>query len=260
MDRQELIKLIDSERQNPYSSLSYHAWVSTKFKYFFVGIPKVAGTKIKLMLQHIEGYPIPEFVGEIHSRENLNYPFVKKLTDFNTEEALQILTSPEWFRFSFVRNPYDRLFSTYKSKIGDNENMENEELRNSLRRSFGYPLRDGQPAGRIAFRDFVRFVQALQGRPQDDHWQLQTKLLMHDVIKYDFIGRMEKFSEHFSLVLYKLGAPIEDVSSVAGLVNETTKIYNAAVYDKELADIVYEIYKEDFLFLGYDRDSWLFDY
>lgn len=50
------------------------------------------------------------------------------------------------------------------------------------------------------------------------------------------------------------------LSTVGEVMNPTTAMYDAAVYDRELADVVYRMYEPDFVAFGYERDSWLFDY
>lgn len=40
-----------------------------------------------------------------------------KLQDFATPMIVEMLTSPDWFWFCFVRNPYDRHLSAYKDKM-----------------------------------------------------------------------------------------------------------------------------------------------
>lgn len=69
-----------------------------------------------------------------------------------------MLSSPEWLRFAFVRNPYARLFSAYKSKIGNTWEQEYDWLRDQIREAFDYPVRDGSRVGMVAFDDYVRFV------------------------------------------------------------------------------------------------------
>jgi hypothetical protein len=238
---------------------SYHTWVSLKHKYFYLGIPKVACTRVKLILQEFEGYPVPSDTGKLHHRLDQSQPWVPKLTDLSIDERKAALNSKEWFRFSFVRNPYNRLFSAYKSKILNQRDTEYEEVREKIRKNFGYPVRTGKPAAIVSFRDFVRYVCESPSNRLDGHWAPQTPLLMLDLINYDFVGRFENFQSEFSQVLHRLGANEELKKRAQTPVGKTIQIPPGAVYDRETASWVYDVYREDFDNFGYDRDSWLFD-
>ncbi|MFQ6113347.1 MAG: sulfotransferase family 2 domain-containing protein, partial [bacterium] len=109
---------------------------------------------------------------------------------------------------------------------------------------FDYPQRDGQRIGIVSFRDFVRYVHG-GGQPHDGHWCVQATRLMLEMISYDFIGRFERFAEDFRAVLERLNAPAEVMATASQVRGQTAKICLAYVYDKEVADVVYEIYQED---------------
>lgn len=259
MDKQELETLIDTQRRDVLG-LSCHTWVSPAHKYLYVAVGKAACTKIKLTLHQLEGHPELADVSLVHDRNHPDYPFVPRLTDFTNEQAIQILTSPDWFRFCFVRNPYYRLFSAYKSKMLDYLDPQYQPVRDEIRSRYGYPLREGRPAGMVAFRDFVRYVEEIADDSRDFHWRSQTGIVMPQVIEYDFVGRLESFHEDFGQVLHRLGASPEITSTIKERVNPTVAIYHAAAYDHQLANRVYDMYRDDFENFGYDPESWLFDF
>ena len=155
--------------------------------------------------------------------------------------------------YDLPRNPYDRIFSAYKSKIG---NVKAEEwyqrVQRAIREYCDYPER----VGVVAFRDFVRYVQS--EHDGDPHWVSLTKRLALDLMPYDFIGRHETFARDFETVMAKLGAP-DDVRAFGSTpYGKSYEIPLAVAYDKEIADSVYELYREDFERFGYDRESWRF--
>jgi len=259
IEKKQLEMVIDDHRQS-HQSLWGHSWASTAHKYLYVAVGKAACTKIKLSLHQLEGYPPLENASWVHDRNRPGCAFVPRLTDFTNAEAIEILTSPEWFRFCFVRNPYYRLFSAYKSKMLNYLDPQYQPVRDEIRARYGYPVRDGHPAGMVAFRDFVRYVEDMADSDRDFHWRSQTALVMPTMIKYDFIGRMENFMQDFGQVLRRLNASDDLLATVQNPVNPTTKIYHAAAYDRELASRVYDMYRDDFMNFAYDRDSWLFDF
>ena len=183
---------------------------------------------------------------------------VLKLSDFGTDEIVEMLTSPDWCRFCFVRNPYDKLFSAYKSKISDPDGDPwYHAVQDKIREMFEYPRGDGQRKSIVSFRDFVRYVQG-GGRPYDGHWCVQTRRLVPEMIAYDFIGRYETYQRDFKNLLEQLGAPRETVAAAEKVHGQSTRICLPAAYDRELADTVYDIYRDDFEAFGYDRDSWMY--
>ena len=249
--------LIEYEKRYGWGSLGYHSWVSKAHKYFYIGTPKVACTKVKSILHQLEGYSIPEHIANIHGRDIDGQPFVSKLTDYSIEEGTHILASPRWFRFCFVRNPYDRLFSAYKSKIM-NDNPQYFKFREEIRESFNYPSFKNEQLAKISFKDFVRYIKGIPDKSRDFHWRTQTDVLLFKSINYDFIGRLETFDKDLSSVLRRLNASTKLLNEVPKKVNATDKIYLAAAYDKKIADIAYDIYRSDFDAFDYDRNSWMF--
>ena len=235
-------------------------WVSPTHHYFCMTIPKAACSKIKLVLQQLEGLPMPPDPLSIHYRSTPGIPFVPSITDFATAKGCEILTAEQWFRFAFVRNPYARLFSAYKSQV-----MELSSpyvgYRESIRRRAGYPTEGSEsdtPLGRVGFADFVETIAEQPDELRDGHWKSQVGTLHLEQIRYNFIGRVERFSPDFALVLERFHAPPLLIASLTERVNTTVALPLAAAYSKRLADLVYTLYRADFETFGYAQNSWMF--
>jgi hypothetical protein len=113
MDHSLVLDLLRIHRSSGFgTNFNYHSWISKELKYLCMTIPKVSCTRIKTTLNQLNGGTNPAKMGHIH-RTGVH------LTDLCDEDALNAIFSNEWFRFAFVRNPYDRIFSAYKSKIGN---------------------------------------------------------------------------------------------------------------------------------------------
>src|SRR5215831_18228519 len=154
-----------------HASWCYHSRASVAHRYVAMTVPKVACTTIKMTLQTWEGCgPPPERWGDVHASwagpTLLAYP---------TAQIVEMLRSPDYLRFSFVRNPYSRLVSAWKSKLAWDD-PQYGQLRASIREARGYRLADGQRAGPIAFRDAVECLLDNQAA-FDDHWSRQVDLL-----------------------------------------------------------------------------------
>lgn len=259
MGNYKITEFIEWDKKNPSSS----SWVSATHQYFFVGLGKTASTRIKLSLHLLEGYEVIETPFPwLHARSKTDVSFVPNLTDFDTAKAVQILTSPEWFRFCFVRNPYSRLFAAYKMFIMqevDPPSPYYNNIKERIRTKYDYDQRAGAPNATASFRDFVRYVQETLQQEQDYHWCSITWGLRPDLIQYDFVGRFENFEPDFRQVLQHLGVNEDLMPKLLEPINQSNakNIPLAAVYDWELADQVYALYKDDFETYGYEKNSWL---
>ena len=231
-------------------TLSYHSWVLVDHRCVCVPVPKVGTTRIKLTLHLLDGNQEPERPGDLH---DLGHP----LASFDDAQIIEMLTSPDWFRFCFVRNPYDRLLSAYKTQVGNTWNQQYKWLKDDIKKHFGYPSSDDAEI-LAAFGDFVRYLQAAEDRVRrDGHFNVQARVLVPDLISYDFIGRVETFQRDFEHVLQRLDAPPEIRATAAAVKNATHKVHPAIAFDRELADIAYGLYEEDFTKFSYERDSWM---
>lgn len=234
---------------------SYHSRVSTARRYVCVSVPKVGCTTVKRTLRALEELPACDDWGDLH--RSADQPM---LTGFDPAECARILTSPDWFRFGFVRNPYDRLFSAWKSKIANTWDTQYLFLRTAIRDANDYPPSADGFVPFVSFADYARFV-AGSTDPRiagDGHLDLQTNVLVPDVIPYDVLGRFETFAEDFVAILRRLDAPDTVVALAGEVTNATPQLPLAAAYDRQLANIVYEKYRADFEAFDYDRDSWMY--
>lgn len=230
-------------------------WVSPQYRYFYMGVPKAASSKVKMVLQELEGNPLPPNPFGVHARTAEGITFVPRLSDFKPDEALEILTSPTWFRFTFVRNPYSRLVSAYRQKVM-NLNTPWVGFREAIRAAAGHPTPSGAPPRMVAFQDFVRYVRQQPDAQRDGHWRSQAGILCIDAIDYDFIGKQETFAADFTRVLDRFGAAEDVKTLVSEVVGASLAVHDAAAYDPECAALVYEMYREDFETFSYEKDGW----
>lgn len=257
-----LASLIETARANDANqSFSYHGWVVPEYKCLCMTIPKVACTTLKVTLYHLAGNPVPAEPNDVHGLDIGLF-----LGKASTEEIVEILTSPQWVRFCFVRNPYDRLLSAYKSKIANRGDTQYLWLQNAIRERFKYPDGNRCRANMVTFADFVHFQSdcgakvPYELKPDaiyDGHFNAQTRILRQDLIDYDFIGRFENFADDFKTVLARLGALKETVALVSERRNVSAHVQLDAVYSRDLAALTYNLYRDDFEAFEYDRDSWL---
>lgn len=95
--------------------------IMPEYKLVFFSIPKVACTTFKFLFRRMMGikdWDNQDF--KLILPHNPQYNNLKYLWDYDLEQANEMMTSPEWTRAIFVREPKQRLLSAFLDKaIGD---------------------------------------------------------------------------------------------------------------------------------------------
>lgn len=140
----------------------------------------------------------------------------------------------DYYKFAFVRNPYDRLVSTWKDKILQiNYFGFNEEEYKKMKE----------------FKSFVNWVSQFEIETADSHLRTQHSLI--DLNHIDFIGRFERFEEDLSIILKRFNIAYNTIPKINSTSN---KQHYSSFYTEELRQQVYDIYEKDFLIFNYDRN------
>lgn len=137
-----------------------------------------------------------------------------------------------YFKFAFVRNPWDRLVSGWMNKVVESN-------------FFGFD--ESELARMRQFENFVDHVAGLDMAKCDRHVALQSSLI--DLNNVDFIGRMERFDEDLSLVLDRIGVSLPDIDRKN--VSEARQSYRD-YYTAETARKARDIYARDVSIFGYE--------
>jgi hypothetical protein len=216
----------------------------------YVCVPKCASSRIKIVLSEVIGRS-PQSASEANQRKlsGLRGPKHVGLSTF-----MRVATDPFTLRFSFVRNPYDRLVSCWADKIRGKPLVAGDSW---IDQYLAWRRIDRSlPAGAdrsLSFSEFVTFATATATRRIDAHWQLQTDLLHVPGVPLDFIGKVESFPDDFGRVLDHVGAG-ESLRCRAVLPFNVSRHGRwPNYYTTELADRVYRTYERDFDSLGYPR-------
>jgi hypothetical protein len=145
----------------------------------------------------------------------------------------------EYYKFTFVRNPWDRLFSGY--------NFLKEGGMNSLDKNFSATvLKDFD-----TFEDFVMKWCSEENINSWVHFIPQYKYIYdkNENLVVDFVGRFENFNDDFEKVRSKLevGEPLKHLNKTK---QKKENQYREA-YSDEMRDKVYNLYKKDVELLNY---------
>ena len=190
--------------------------ISDKHKFIFIHIPKCGGNSIGS--SHYTGFG--------HNLRQKNFKYFKDTERKHTAQ----------FTFTFVRNPWDRLVSSYfYLKNGGNCKEDKTDFENFFIHysSFEDML--------LNWNDI--FYNQIHFKPQWE-WICDDD----ENIIVDYVGRVENFQEDFNIVCDKIGIPRQQLPHK----NKSKHKYYTEYYDDETKQIVAEKYAKDIEYFGYE--------
>lgn len=216
--------------------------ISHQYKCIFIHIPKTAGTSIEQKLGHfgelrrgvqdhrtisdIEPVSISDIAQAcIHRNSSLAIRRLKKAIKDRTTNFSACYKA--YYKFSFVRNPWARVFSWYKNVMRDQVHQQRYNV-----------------DANCTFNDFLKNHM--------DQRQLNSQLFWivdkSGNIPFDFIGKFEKLEEDFEYIAGQIGLKDNKLPKlIAGDGQHYTQFY-----DFETKDIVYKLYKDEIKHFNYE--------
>ena len=202
--------------------------VSSLHKFIFAAIPKTGTHSVRQALREHMGpadmeqvrlfgekkFPIPELAQLQHGHLSLQQvrPFLKP-ADFDG-----------FFKFAFVRNPFDR-FVSYCAFMTRNEGHFERDPKGVMRHFLANP-----PQRHILFKPQTHFVTGEDG-----------KLLS------DYIGRVEQMQQSYDEICARIGIESRPLERV----NSSSRRGYRDYYDAALVDGVSRLYSSDLEAFGY---------
>ena len=146
------------------------------------------------------------------------------------------------FKFAFVRNPYDRLYSAYSylSRLGLRQNATSIQSRIHRYKNF---------------RDFV--LNEIEGKPFTGPglYKVRENSLLAPQVQWldspsgapftDFVGRFERLEEDWEEVCSKVGLANTQLPKLNTSTKKVTKSDYRSAYTTDLVDIVSTAYRDD---------------
>jgi hypothetical protein len=202
--------------------------VIEKHKLLFFSVPKVAATTFKQLFRRMMGHENWKSVtlgGLLPHDPGSNG--LKYLWHYNLTQAEHFITSPEWTRVVFVRDPKTKLVSAYKDKalLQNGGYMRKQFCGITAATPMGTKLAPKQCPGLRPLESrkcqelapfnktmtpevfpFQKFVKDFLRCP-DPHWRPQAKRVARTVWKQiNFVGRFEHLYEDSKRLLEQIGA------------------------------------------------------
>jgi hypothetical protein len=203
--------------------------ISELHKFIFVAIPKTGTHSVRRALREHMGPRDLEQVGLFVQRQ-LPIPELARIGHGHISLAqLRPYLKPEefesFFKFAFVRNPFDR-FVSYASFITREVGHFDRDPQKVMRYFIANP-----PMDHILFRPQHELVT-------DGKGELLT----------DYVGRVEQMQESYDAVAAKIGIP----TAVLDKVNASKRLDYRQYYDQALIDGVAKLYARDLELFGYE--------
>lgn len=221
--------------------------ISHKHQFIFLGIPKVASRSFFNYLVKKHGRDLEI---EWYEKRDVFFDLAKQY--------------PDYYKFTFVRNPWSRIVSCYKSKIGEAVIGKRARIH-----SFYKNL-----SPNMSFSDFCHWLQTEEGSDEmaDRHWISQHCFLINekDEMICDFVGKYENLDQDWRLVCDKVGLVYEPLAQkgfisaigenknpelIENEENQVQKNDYRQYFDEKTKKIIAERYIKDCEMFEYDFDN-----
>jgi len=207
--------------------------ISHRHKFIFVAVPKTGTHSVRQALREQMGdedieqvglfvnkrFPMPELARIRHGHLTLRQvePFIPA-DDFNS-----------YFKFGFVRNPFDR-FVSYCAFMTRDQDIFQRDPKAVMR----HLLFTAPPSGHILFQ------------PQHPFFTNDDGALLSD-----YVGRVEQMQASYSEICRRIGIPARTLDKVNSSRHGDFRYY----YDQQLIDGVATLYAQDLDLFGYSFEG-----
>jgi len=201
--------------------------ISHKHKVIFVHIPKCGGTSIEDVLfkplcrrskKDLFGFPNKYQTGGLQHL----------MSSHIIEEVGEDIFN-QYFKFSFVRNPWDKMVSQYHYTIAKRQDLQNH-------------------IGITKSSSFKKYINRVFKAEMFVQWDQQYKFLyVNKKCVVDFLGRFESIQEDFNIVCDKIGIRQQKLPHI----HKSDRKHYTEYYDDKTREIVAEKYSKDIEIFGY---------
>ncbi|XP_028300323.1 carbohydrate sulfotransferase 14 [Gouania willdenowi] len=184
-------------------TLLKHVLVNDRYRFLYCYIPKAACSNWKRMLKVLNGaLESSDTNSKMDHRHDLLS--LSSMTDEEIDYRLK-----HYFKFTFVREPMERLLSAYRNKFGEVESYQRNYGVEIIKRYRNGGLADESERGDdVTFLEYVRYLLDEDVEQMNEHWMPMYNLCQPCAISYDFIGSHEHLERDAEFVLQQIGAPL----------------------------------------------------
>lgn len=203
--------------------------ISSLHKFIFVAIPKTGTHSVRQALRQHMGPQDLEQVG-LFVKKHFPIPELARLQHghLSLMQIRPYLRDEEWqgfFKFAFVRNPFDRFVSYCAFMTRDQDSFERDP-KGVMRHFLAQP-----PLQHLLFQPQHLLITDAAGNLLADH-----------------IGRVEEMQRSYDEICERIGIP----TAVLDKVNSSKRADYHQYYDQALIDGVAKLYSRDLELFGYE--------
>ena len=233
-------------------------------KLLYCYIPKVACSNWKRVLMVMNGDAADPWKIKTADVHNRSLGYFRYLNQYSPEEIVHRLNT--YYKFLFVRHPFERLVSAYRNKFVDSYNYTLFKemygrfiIRKYRRNADKKSLKTGDG---VSFSEFAEFLHNSDSEFMDWHWKQYDTLCHPCLIYYDFIGHFENLYEEADQLLDILQVsdtvkfPRNKTSQYKLSTKVIAKRYLNSLSEKARKNL-YDKYKHDFEMFGYSMGDYL---
>lgn len=216
--------------------LNYHLFPLPEHRLFYVKNPKAGCSTILVWLDRLHTGEHDFAPANVHAEHRLPRP-----AELGWPVIGEMLGGAA-YRFSFVRDPLRRFESAYWDKI-----VRQRRWRAQVQAVLGLPQ---DPDAEITFDQFLHAAE--QQDPvggMSPHWRPQHVNLMHPIVQFDHIGRLETFDADLARIREEAGLPVVPLQ----VRNVSRRVDRTSVYDGHPHRVrrVQELFATDLELYGY---------
>ncbi|XP_071964196.1 carbohydrate sulfotransferase 11-like [Antedon mediterranea] len=181
-------------------------------------------------------------------------PSLKKLSHYSPKEIEYRLKN--YKKFLFVRHPFTRVLSAYRSKLEDKNTSFRKRFGRVIKQRFHPEGRDIHNGANVTLKDFVTYLCDNRTNSFDGHWEIISNIVFPCQIDYDYIGKLESADDDSNYILQK--AKVDHLIYFRNRTNRATKSNDVTLFEKYYQTIseserqqLYNVYKKDFVLFGY---------
>lgn len=205
----------------------------------YVKNPKAGCSTLLAWLDRLHTGELDHEFGNVHKEHRL--PRIGQVG----RPRVRAMLDGEGYRFSFVRHPLRRFESVYWDKLVHAARA--HVYRGEVQQALGRAL---DPEAVPTFEEFLDAVEQQDPvREMNPHWRPQSVNLLHPLVSYDRIGKLESFSEDLERIREEAGLPRVPLLPR----NSSRHTTPDSVYDgrPDLRRRVEALYAQDYELYGY---------
>ena len=205
-------------------------------KALYIPVPKVACSSVKKVIADILDVDVPMDGLAIH-KATLPIVIRNELQEYG-----------DYWKFGFVKNPWDRLVSCYSEKIKADNNFfgTTGSFVHGVHKGL---LKYGVFKANMPFSEFLDAVANIPDEQADQHFRSQHTFLTdkNEHLILDFLGRFENIEEDVNHVFEKLNRPDVKISKA----NKTSHSQYRECYTDDMRKIFEKRYSDDIDLFNY---------